>query len=499
MRERIREEMLRIPPYPHATRKGQDSSFAGGSAPDESYNDEENQEFNDESDHRVEATADDDDDCVVDSPSTEIYREVFGAYEDKNGSDVDEPCTTRLKQRLGHFEIIAYISCFALFGTVVRVFLGRLLGFDCEDKNSPSPIKDFMSPLSNHICITASGKTVATGGALFTDLPANMLGSFFAGLLTPSITTGHNIAWFRADHPLQQNKVFQAALRIGFCGSLTTFSSWNTQMVVMMDGTATVLGSQVPAALFGYMIGIMCPIASFFFGRHVYEWWITIHSDVEPESELILPHATSTTGNNDDLASTINKTQPTTTGRRLPGFRARCFGLFERLMSAVVYTVTPFLLAALLVGIFVYAGHAEDIAFYRKMWLSAVLAPFGAVFRWWLIQFNDSKGFWKSFEFIPWGTLAANLIGCIVSILAEVLNTKYFILDEVSNTRHGSLLPVLLPAIAAGFSGSLSTVSTFVTELVVMKSTARSYIYGAGTVVTAMVISLVLYCPIIRS
>jgi hypothetical protein len=37
---------------------------------------------------------------------------------------------------------------------------------------------DFFSIISSNICVTSSGKTEQTGGALFLDLPANMIGRY---------------------------------------------------------------------------------------------------------------------------------------------------------------------------------------------------------------------------------------------------------------------------------------------------------------------------------
>jgi hypothetical protein len=60
-----------------------------------------------------------------------------------------------------------HFSMFAILGAVLRIYMGRFFGLDCESGDG-----DF------DICVTASGKTAQTGGALFTDLPANMLGTY---------------------------------------------------------------------------------------------------------------------------------------------------------------------------------------------------------------------------------------------------------------------------------------------------------------------------------
>jgi fluoride ion exporter CrcB/FEX len=134
------------------------------------------------------------------------------------------------RQRQLHY--VLYLSAFAILGSTLRVFLARLFGEDCED----GAIDDFFTPLSSRICVTAGGRSEQTGGALFRDLPANVLGSFIMGLITPSgnTDTGLRFPWFQMDHPLQKDDVLYSAFNIGLCGSLTTFASWDTQMVVMM-------------------------------------------------------------------------------------------------------------------------------------------------------------------------------------------------------------------------------------------------------------------------
>lgn len=127
--------------------------------------------------------------------------------------------------RFEYYLHIVYISVFAIFGAVLRSYMGRFFGLDCEQAQSGNAVQDFMTPLSERICVTNSGKTNQTGGALFVDLPANILGSFLMGLLSPKDPNDHPIVWFRKDHPLQKHNVFHAALKVGFCGSLTTCKS----------------------------------------------------------------------------------------------------------------------------------------------------------------------------------------------------------------------------------------------------------------------------------
>jgi fluoride ion exporter CrcB/FEX len=122
---------------------------------------------------------------------------------------------------------IIYLSAAAVVGACLRAYLGRFFGGDCEDQT----IYDFLTPVSSKICLTTSGRALQTGGALFRDLPANVLGSFIMGLVSSKKI---KIPWFHKNHALQKDDVFHVMISTGLCGSLTTFASWNTQMIVMM-------------------------------------------------------------------------------------------------------------------------------------------------------------------------------------------------------------------------------------------------------------------------
>ena len=134
-------------------------------------------------------------------------------------------------QQQAYHEYIFHISASAIVGGSFRAFLSRFFGGDCEDGD----VNDFLTPLSNRICVTAGGRTMQTGGALFRDMPANFLGCFIMGFISPlDLKKTSRIPWHHQHHPLQQDHVFHTGLGVGLCGCLTTFASWNSQMVVMM-------------------------------------------------------------------------------------------------------------------------------------------------------------------------------------------------------------------------------------------------------------------------
>eukprot|EP00957_Ditylum_brightwellii_P042431 3212917-Ditylum_brightwellii.AAC.1 len=89
------------------------------------------------------------------------------------------------------------------------------------------------------------------------------------------------VVWLHETSSFQSWDIIHLAVRTGFCGSLTTFSSWNSEMVVMMFGTGSEnKHSQWLRALLGYLIGLETALGSFVFGKNVATW---IHRALNPE------------------------------------------------------------------------------------------------------------------------------------------------------------------------------------------------------------------------
>ncbi len=78
------------------------------------------------------------------------------------------------------------------------------------------------------------------------------------------------IPWLKKDHKFQSWDIWHLAIRTGFCGSLTTYSAWNSEMVILLFGTgATDQQSRVFRAFLGYLIGVETAIASFILGKNI--------------------------------------------------------------------------------------------------------------------------------------------------------------------------------------------------------------------------------------
>jgi hypothetical protein len=76
-----------------------------------------------------------------------------------------------------YFSYMYYISTFGIVGTILRVYVERFFGYDCDMKDTSKAIDDWFQSLSSNVCVTVTGTTDQTGGALFVVLPCNIIGS----------------------------------------------------------------------------------------------------------------------------------------------------------------------------------------------------------------------------------------------------------------------------------------------------------------------------------
>ena len=90
----------------------------------------------------------------------------------------------------------------------------------------------------------------------------------------------------------------------------------------------------------------------------------------------------------------------------------------------------------------------------------------GALLRWRLSSFNLASQ-------LPWGTLAANLIGCFTVGLV------------LGATRPGSLAHLFL---VAGLCGAMTTFSTFIVEVLQVKPSAVAVGYAGGSLLSGLIL-----------
>jgi fluoride exporter len=333
--------------------------------------------------------------------------------------------------------------------------------------------------------------------------PFVLFGRFAMGVLSP--TEGKPpLPWLRADHPLQKNTALRVGLQVGFCGCLTTcklifrsfhsltmhvsyfffifkVSSWNNQMVIMMDGSDTEFGPQVGAALFGYLLGVVCAVASFVFGRVVYDW--VRCRQTQPSLDEATAVTVKDSIDNGDVGSRTTDASP----REFRWRTCRCLDIRYLSLFAII-------------GLFVVFAHADIVyesLVYRELWMSILLTPFGALLRWRIAEFNvhNLGRIRKELVWFPWGTFAVNVVAAIVCAFVEAFVSRHVGVDD----RSLIWVAPILRSLKMGFAGSLSTVSTFVREMVTLETPARATNYCVATVVCSMLFSLLVYSPTIRS
>lgn len=143
--------------------------------------------------------------------------------------------TSENEARNKHIVQGLYIGLFAILGTFLRVVLAQVFGEYCKNPDTIGWLA-----ASAPLCVTNGGAT-EQGGVIFADLPANMFGSFIMGCFQSGAALGLAlplaVAWLKPDDSFQDMPILHKAITTGFCGSLTTFSGWNSAMVVLLFGT----------------------------------------------------------------------------------------------------------------------------------------------------------------------------------------------------------------------------------------------------------------------
>lgn len=119
----------------------------------------------------------------------------------------------------------------------------------------------------------------------------------------------------------------------------------------------------------------------------------------------------------------------------------------------------------------------------REIWLSCLIAPLGAILRWQLSRLN------KVCAMFPVGTFTANIAATVFDdVLASLLLRLSF------KGRWGR---TVLEALITGLGGTLSTVSTWCGEIVMLREQSRtrawSYAYLIISILTSQIFGIVIF------
>ncbi|PRW44982.1 Camphor resistance family isoform 1 [Chlorella sorokiniana] len=448
---------------------------------------------------------------------------------------------------------LIHLALWAQLGVATRAFLAKFFTLGCNGGSSWAP------------CLE---------GVWFRDLPANLLGSFIIGLFAASSSAGlavdKALVLLPPDHPWQQNFELQIGIRTGYCGSLTTFASWNLELV-----TLGVVQAKWGQAVAGYFVGMCGALVAYCVGLHaalLVDRWISKDRNVlaelaqyrskevqyisgqldqldgageqlmeqaEPDIPRILPDPQARASLRQALSTglelqtfqtatssllmeaepdlpriTPSRISPTPSAAGAAGAAGAAAeaaeqgagaqpspfdaaqqpdGLRQRqhrqpsglppgkpspnLLPSVAQpdqrlTAASFgeslrgyrtdglallLLLALTAALATGVGVQSDHEWLRTIWMCCLLGPFGCTLRWWLSRWNYKLP--GALAWFPAGTFAANMLG----------TTTDFSLQCVLQ-RRGSALgywgTLMIESVITGFNGSLTTVSTFITEVV---------------------------------
>ena len=255
-------------------------------------------------------------------------------------------------------------------------------------------------------------------------------------------------------------------LRDGFCGALSSFSSWNSAMVSLLRK------GQFTQALVGYMIGLQLPIVAYRFGQHVavyifiwrtrqethrdqrrggYGIRLANHDDDDDDDDI---EQRKGDGEDDDSDEDDEEKKRKAAENEMPSLRAVITAIF---IMAIVTQCT---------SIFFYNSPKD-----QQIAMSLLFSPLGVLARWRLTKLNR----WK--PTFPLGTFTCNILACALS---GSLGEK----DQV-----------VLVSIVNGFGGTLSSLASFVVEILAgidpILFRFDGVIYAAASIGCAIVVGFI--------
>jgi fluoride ion exporter CrcB/FEX len=159
----------------------------------------------------------------------------------------------------------------------------------------------------------------------------------------------------------------------------------------------------------------------------------------------------------------------------------------------VAASVLGILLVILAIALVVLDGQNKYSITDRTMIYAMLFAAPGVLLRWKLGGLLNGKLPVAGYSWFPAGTLAANVIACMVSI--STIAIEYLLSDSTGFWTIGTVR-----AIRVGFAGCLSTVSTFISEvhnLTHKGKQDRGYKYIIASLAMSAVLSIFIFCIIV--
>ncbi|KAI9017957.1 CrcB-like protein-domain-containing protein [Phycomyces nitens] len=281
------------------------------------------------------------------------------------------------------------------------------------------------------------------GAPVFGLVYAQWVGCFIMGIAVKNKNAIHKWQVINTYHTVQ-------GLSSGLCGSITTFSSWQLDIFKAFSNYYShphTRGYNILDAISQLLVTMAISFNGFVFGQHageLIEWLANkVNPKVYKEDLKIISHGFTL-----DYLST-------------PDYSVIVFGILCWL--GVVFAA-------------IFTTNQKELA------LACVFAPVGALLRWYLSFYNIYRA-----QRFPLGTFIANIFG--TGVLAALALS-------LSGPQISSMSCAVVQALADGFCGCLTTISTFMVELNTL-SMRRSYVYGMTTIVIAQCLMFVILGPYI--
>jgi fluoride ion exporter CrcB/FEX len=227
-------------------------------------------------------------------------------------------------------------------------------------------------------------------------------------------------------------------LRAGFCGALSSFSSWNSAMVNLMKK------GNIGQAIVGYIIGIQLPIVAYRFGQHVAVYIFIWRARQETRSDERRGYGIRVSLDEDSErqleATDVDQGEGHVTPLQSPGA-----GDAENPSVRAIATATFLLfLVTECTSMFFFSDPENQV-----LAISLLFSPLGVYARWRLSRLNS----WR--PTFPIGTFAANILACALGgSLGEIL---------AGNPKPRQR--IVLQGFINGFGGTLSSVAAFLVEV----------------------------------
>ncbi|GAX10293.1 hypothetical protein FisN_3Lh494 [Fistulifera solaris] len=292
---------------------------------------------------------------------------------------------------------------------------------------------------------------------IITDVTANVTENI-SRLRRVNIADG----WDAGTTPEAMSDDIMLGLRDGFCGALSSFSSWNSAMVTFLDQ------GEIGKAVVGYMLGLQLPIIAYRFGQHIAVYIFVWRCRFETKRDERRGYGIRVAANDQSESAPDDSETETApplrhTEDKMPSLRAIITAVF---IMALVTQCTSLS----------FFDNPEN----QELALSLLFSPLGVLARWRLSRLNA----WR--PTFPLGTFTSNMLACALSGG----------LGNLLAGEPGPLESIVLVSFINGFGGTMSSLASFVVEILAgvdpILMRFDGMIYAFLSIFWAMVIGLLL-------